>query len=323
MTKQELIDKFNEGDFSFLKYFGDDAGIFVRFLRKREYIEQLFLEDLDNFDTTLNQILLELKKFDYELFVENILKFLEDLSFENGKFYVTTEAEDLSKLFCSGRNDISNSVIDKVLSGDYGYEAYDWYQSNSDDWYSTIRGLNKENLTILYNKIFSILKDVQISPETDELESIAQSQGHPEYVSPTETNIIVMLKDSDTRELLFDEYLSDLKQDLSDVYRYATESSYNDSLYDEIWSGLSSFFPSKEYTTKKYGNKDYEYIKLEIFDFNHFIEILLKEGNYSCNYFGSIIGFMQDTLPCLHTNPNIYGYASDETINEYFKDNIH
>lgn len=322
MTKQELIDRFNDGDTSFLKYFSNDAGLFVKFLGKREYIDELNFEDLGNYETVYNDALLGIKDLDYVLFVEKILDSLSDLSSENGKFYLIVDAEDLSSMYCNGRNTMPLDSIEKILSGDW--LDYNFYDTDKDDWDLTIRSLDKENLSVLYNKIFSALKDVRVAPETDTLEFMAQSQGHPDYVHVTEANVILMLKDQDTKELLFDEYLSDLKRELFDVYRFASESSYHNAVYDEVWSALKTVFSNHEFITKKYGNKNKEFIKLEFINFNSIIEDVLRNGGYSIDYFGSFSSlFKSESSDCFDTNPEIYSYPSDEEINSYFRDNIY
>ena len=324
MNRQDLVDRYNDGDKDILKYFDNNKLVFLKYLRKKEYWDQLDYTigpNNDYHDGEANSLLTALKSLDYELFLEKVLTQFDDVFFVNGKFYLITEDfHHFSKLFCERRNNIY--FISTIISGEYDYshDMINW--SDIDVWRDVIEHLNEKNLDYLYKKIFTELKDIKIEPETEVLESLASQQGHPGYVDDSISNINELLEDDETKEYLFDNYLTDIESDLKTVYSSAYETAFYNEAHKEIWSELNRYFvnpiiDSRPHTFQK--NTSVEFLKAEIVDFNGLIDLLLSKSDTSPEYYGSLITWMRDELPCLQFDSDFYSYPSMEEINDAFE----
>lgn len=339
MSLNELIEKFNEGEFEeYLIHFGSYEDFF-HLLHKRGKLDLIDINSNNSYYDSkwINEYLLLIYKINKQKFYNICNTQLSDIEIENGKVYLMADAEDLAGLFCDSR-DYSEKTIEKIISGEYDMEWYNsWYDIDIYD--NVIDELNENNLKTLKQVFINDLQGKEISPETSELELIAAEEGTGEHVIVSEKNIHRIFKDKETINHLLDEELEDTKQNLKTIYHNAEESALYDDYYEEVWGELSEFFDGKpEWVSRQRGyyyNKEGErtpkfvnVAKLEISDFDTLVvDYLEANKNYSdgaledIGYFLKILSEQKD---CLRVRlPDYADFRKiQKNINEMFGDYI-
>jgi len=329
MELDEIIELFNDGELDVEKYFNGYSNFFS-ILRKRGLLSQIDPEAPDS-DEWQNEFLIWLYSNDKEKFVKYVQKFLGDIEIVNDIPYLVVNTRgELSKLFCSFRNELSQDTIEGILNGenDWGY-----YDNTTDDVYrDVIEELTKENLRRLKEYIIDTLKGKQIPTSTEVLESIAQSQGN-DYVTVDESNIDEIVDDKETMKELMDDELIDLKGDLYSVHNNAYSSAYEDDVYDEIWDKLEQYFqgPGEWLTRPHTYKKDTEVQKFRVHAHNFYSNILeyLQDNKQYGNtgtleYQGGYLEILKEDWECLKVWAPDYPDSRrvDKNINSYFSDYI-
>ena len=329
MELDEIIELFNDGELDVEKYFNGYSNFFS-ILRKRGLLSQIDPEAPDS-DEWQNEFLIWLYSNDKEKFVKYVQKFLGDIEIVNDIPYLVVNTRgELSKLFCSYRNELSSDTVETILDGenDWGY-----YDNTTDDVYrDVIEELTKENLRRLKEYIIDTLKGKQIPTSTEVLESIAQSQGN-DYVTVDESNIDEIVDDKETMEELMDDELIDLKGELYSVHSGAYNSAYEDDLYETIWDKLEEFFqgPGEWLTRPHVYKKDTEVQKFRVPIHNFYSNILeylqdnKKYGNTgTLEYQGGYLEILKEWWECLKVWAPDYPDSRrvDKNINSYFTDYI-
>lgn len=334
MTFDEIIDEFNNGYLDVEKYF-NDYDTFFNVLKKRGLMSQIDAS-ANGSEEWQNEYLIWLYENDYEKFRKDVVRLLSsDLEMdENGKiFYVTNDRSELSKLFCSGRNDISRDTIEQILSGDG--DIWDPYWETTDDVYrDVIEELTPENDKRLQEYIVDSLKDNQIEPETEELELIASEQGHPEYALIIPENVKRVIDDKETMEYLFENGLEDLKSELYSIHSNSYNAAYENEVWNDIWSEIEEYFDGKgEWISRPHRYKKdttVELFKIPVasnFD-NVILDYLHHNKGYgnsgTLEYQGSYISILDESVDCLSVHAPDYPDSRevDKNINMYFQDYI-
>jgi hypothetical protein len=147
MDIDEIIELFNDTELDVEKYF-NDSDTFFKIMEKRGRIDDL---DLEN-NYMENDYLLYLSETNTEKFREEVAKQISDVTF-GGEVPVLhlNDASDLAKLFCEGRNDISQDTIREILLGEADWDRY--WDTTDDVYRDVIEELNEENLKYLYSYI--------------------------------------------------------------------------------------------------------------------------------------------------------------------------
>lgn len=327
----ELYDQFLNGELDVEKYF-NDYDTFFKILDRRGLLPDINT-DINNSENWQNHYLLYLYNADrIDLFNYYINKFLSDVeSDESGDYYLVLDRlSDLSDLFCDNRNSLSTKTIAGLLDGES--DSWDWFNETTDDIYrDVIQELNKENLDYLKEYIVKELKDTQISPETEELELIAEEQGHDEYLFVNEENISRILDDEESTNYLLENELEDLNSTLGSLHHSSYCYAYEETVYEEIWDELSRYFSGKPtfFETFHSYKKDttVQKVKLKI---NNFISTILEYLNDAkdygnsgtLEYNGYFLGYLKENADCLKVYPPDYPSHTkvDDNINSYFND---
>lgn len=321
---RDLLDRFNDGDDSFMSYFNDDSELFFDILNKKNMLDEVNLDRLDDdFQNKLIKFFVSdnIGKFNYW-----VQQFIGDISIENDKYYLTIEDRgDLSRLFCKGRNDISQDTIEEILNGEY---HADFYGLDCNVYNDVIDELNKKNLIHLGKYIIKHLDGVNIDPETELLENISQSQSHPEYAIINQENISEVIKDKETIEFLLSDKLRELESELSNVYNNSYNNAYESKVYDNVWDELQTYFVGRGEWVRapgKYNRKiPVDALKIEIRDFIHNITYFIDNSGASLAYHGSYIEILRDRSDCLSVYSPDYPDSDDvsNNINKYLGDYI-
>jgi hypothetical protein len=329
MTMDDIIDSFNNGELDVEGYF-NDYDTFFNILKKRGLMSQVNPDAPDS-EEWQNEYLIWLYSNDKEKFDKYIEKFLGDVEIVNGVPYLILNSQgELSKLFCTHRNELTPDTIESILDGEHDNYYYDY--STDDVYRDVIEELTKENLRRLKEYIIETLKGQQIPTSTEVLESIAKSQGN-DYVTVDETNIDEIVDDKETMEELMGDVLIDLRGDLYSIHSNAYDSAYADDLYETIWGKIEEFFQgpgewlSRPHTYKK--DTQVQKFRVPIHNFyNNILNYLQDNKAYgnsgTLEYHGDYLDILHEGWECLKVWAPDYPDSRkvDKNINEYFSDYI-
>jgi hypothetical protein len=329
MDIHELIESFNDGDTSFLTYFGNDITSFFKLVNNRGLFDELDSSLLD--DDYRNELLLFYRETNQVKFWEEVLSELTDVEMIDGQPYFIGDKEDLAELFCDhSRNGLSRDSVVSILTGDRDPHWDSW--DLSDNIYrDVVQELTKENLLRLKEYIIETLQGVEVDTHSELLESIAQNQGHPEYVTVDQSNIDEIVDDEETMVELLANELSDLRGELYNIYGNSYESAYEEELYDDVMNELETYFGKGEWISKPHTYKKdttVEKYKAPIHNFEQnivdFLETNAGYGYGTLSYQGNYIGVLRENDECLHVYPPDYPDSRkvDRNINMFFNDYI-
>lgn len=329
MKVQELIERFNDGDTDFLKYFNNDLSTFLKFVNKRGLFDELDLNLLE--DDYENELLLFFRETDKVRFWEQVLKDLADVEMIDGQPYFIGDKEDFSELFCDhSRNGLSRDSISTILRGDYD-SYWDSWDLTDNIYRDVVQELTKENLLRLKEYIIETLEGIEVGTHSELLESIAKNQGHPEYVTVDQSNIDQIVDDEETMIELLSIELTDLRSELYNIYGNSYQSAYEVELYDDVMNELETYFGKGEWISKPHVyRKDttVEKYKAPIHDFEQEIVDYLESGKGygygTLGYHGTYVGVLRENHGCLSVHPPDYPDSRlvDKNINQYFNDYI-
>lgn len=329
---KEIVDMFNNGELDIKSYFGGSYDKFFSFLEKRGALNLIDPINGPDADEWQNEFLIWQQQNDRDTFRKNVANILSDIKIENEiVYFVGDDLGELSMLFCENRNTISNSTIESILNGEGDY--YDFDHTTDDVYRDVIDELTPKNTQILYDYIVKSLEGIQIDPQTEVLETIAEEQGHPEYVDVNTQTVIKIVDDEETMDYLLDNDLSDLKSELYSVHSSAYGSAHQDEVYNGIMHELEEYFQMKQI---RWTNRPHQYKKdttvqifeVPIIDFDSYIVDYLEENkgysSGSLGYWGSYLSILKDGSSCLSYYPSDYPDSRliDKNINEFFPDYI-
>jgi hypothetical protein len=319
----DIVERFNDGDYSVLEYFGGDFQIFFKFLERRNKLVEIYPTG-NLADEYQNELLIYFHNTDINRFHHWCNELLNDVEFVDGKPYVVTDPEYFADLFCDNR-DVSRSTIAKLLSGEFDN---DWYSSYDIDIFdNVIDDLSPENLNELKQIFLRELSGKEISTEEGEI-----------TISPE--NIDNVFKDKYLLKEILNDELSNIESELNSLYFNAERNALEDEYYENIWGELDEFFYTGErkwvsvkrgFSWDKDGSKKdrfLEMIRIPIRDFDKFITDYLKVNkkysNSSLEYHGNYVDLLNDAGDCLRVNFPDYADSTKvrNNINEMFGDYI-
>jgi len=318
----DIVERFNDGDYSVLEYFGGDYQTFFKFLERRNK-----LIDIDPkgslADEYQNELLIYFHNTNIDVFHHWCNELLGDVEFVDGKPYIVSDPGYFSVLFCDSR-DVSIETIDNILSGDLDF---DWHSYDIDIYDNVIHELNIENLRKLKEIFIRELSGKEIEYDGKSFEV-------------TSENIDEIFRDSDIVKLILNDELSNIESELNSLYFSAEQSALSDDYYEEVWDKLDEFFYTGDrkwvsvkrgYSWDKDGSKKDRFvdmIRIPIRDFDRFIIDYLdnnkKYSNSTLEYHGSYIDMLKDAGDCLRVRfPDYADYRKVEAnINQMFDDYI-
>jgi hypothetical protein len=341
MSKYDfLLQKFNTGQLEdVLGALDGKIEPIIGLLDKKGLLDQIDLTSNDN-EEYHNDSYYYFANYHPEKFLSMMLEFFDEISVEgDGRIFLTIPNRgDLSELFCdASRNSLSQSAIEDILNGENDWGRFD--DISSDNLYrDMIEDLTPENQTRLYQRV---LKDFQnesenIYPETELLQSIAEEQGHDDFVELTQENIPKIFSDEDSALSVLG-ILEDLRSDLHSLYDSAYNNAYEDELYENIFNSLSDFFVGKGDWVSKPSPKDptktqYNF-KIEVNDFvglmKRYFDEMRGEGAHTIENYGYFMtvllnGIYMGVFECIRVyTPNYADWTKmKESFNELFSDYI-
>lgn len=324
MILDDVIEEFNSGNAKSLIYFNNDIQLFFNYLKS---IGRFYEIDPRGYgaDDWQNEYLIFLYQENTPEFYKWCNELLSDFEIVDNKVYCVVDTDDLSSIFCDGR-DYSRESIKQALSGDLDWDWYGGYDIDIFD--NVIDDLSPENIKKLKEIIVRELNGKEIVTDDGD-------------ITVTQQNIDEIFKDEDIMKSILDDELSELEQELKSLYYSADNAALQDEYYEEAWGSLNEYFVTSEkqwvsvrrgYTWDKDGNKKEKYKEMIRIPMNDFDTIVLDYlGNNSkygtsgtLEYQGSVINIIGEEYPCLRVRFPDYSDSRkvQKNINEMFSDYI-
>jgi hypothetical protein len=369
----ELVNVFNDGNFeSEIKPYFNDIMTFFKFINKYGLLYELdinnipyndisnevfdYLEDngiLSNFDydsipeAFKNNYLIHGLEHNYEDTIKYITSdLLTDVQIRPDGFYLYlgNDRDELASFFCgSSRRDVSAEDVAKQVFSEDGL-GNDWYFDVDTKPSDVIDDLDEQNTIHLKDVIFKEIGNVELSLEdydSDFFESLSQEQGTEGYFKIGPEDLNELIKDSDAINELCKKDLSELGQELQNIYWNAYNSAYENEVYELVYDGLDEYFEGKidevpKEIAKSDGKKVTKYLNyIKIRDFVGNISLFLENNkgqSYSdsfLEYFGSYSSLMKQLIydqdyECIDfRTPDYPDWSTTQKyINEMFRDYI-
>ena len=370
---KNLIESFNDGEYEDeIKPYFNTLINFFKFIKKYNLLEELDLREIppDDFSNELFDYLVEngiMDNLDYnsvpEEFQNNYLLHGLEYNYENTVKYITSDLlrdveirpdgfylylgndrDELASFFCgSSRRDTSPEDVAKQIFSEDGL-GNDWYFDNDTKPSEVIDDLNEKNTIHLKDAIFKEIGNVELSLEdysSDFFESLSEEQGTEGYFKIQAEDLNELIEDSDAINELCENDLSELGQELKNIYWNAYNSAYENEIYKLVYDGLDEYFEGNidvipKEITKSDGKKVTTYLNyIKIRDFVGHISLFLENNkgqSYSdsyLDYFGSYTTLMKqllydDEFDCIDfTTPDYPDWSTTQKyINEMFNDYI-
>ena len=327
MDTREIIDLFNSTELDVNKYF-NNSETFFKVMDKRGLIGEL---DLDE-NYMINDYLYYLSQNNQEKFVEEIQKYFSDVIFEPGKEPILRlrDRNDLAKLFCDSKNDISQETIGEVLDGNFDWDRH--WDTTDDVYRDVIEELDEENLGHLKSYMLNNLDGQRIEVDEDFPELLQNYANDDNVFYLTPENVGDIINDDESMNYLMDEYLIDLKSELSSIHSNAYNMSYESEIYEGIWNKLDDIFVTDKkewkYIPHPYKKEtQIEVLELPIRDFYTPMKEFVYNNmgtNYTPEYYGNFVSILEENGDCLRYWAPDYADWSKTTkyINEIFGDYI-
>lgn len=308
----ELINDFNNGDESIVTDYLGGYENFFKILKKKKLLHLIDPRGGNNYEYWQNEFLLFLFNEDLprlqKYISENVFS---DVEFYNDVPYLEIRSRgELSVLFSHTNREISQEAIEYILDGEYGSNYYDYDDNIYDDVINPFSMKKYRNRLDYLQKYFvDKLKTVEVYPETKLLSNIAEEQNQ-DYVSVDSNNIESIFKDRDSVNYILDEYLEELKSELSILYNNAYGNAYESELYDGIMDKLSEYFTEGEWVQRKSQNPNNKYYyRTKIEGFWQIIRnFLLENSGYTntLDYYGYYLDMLKETIEPIRYYPPDY-----------------
>lgn len=330
MDFNDIVEKFNNGDLEVKKYF-NDYETFFSILKKRGLMSEIDPNNAADSEEWQNEYLLWLYHNDNAAFDKWVPSLLNDVVYKDGVYYLDVDdRSELSKLFCDGRNDISRSTIESILSGESDWDPY--WNTTDDVYRDVVEELNEDNLKLLGEYIVSNLEGKEIEPETELLSDIATSQG-TENPTINYENVAQIIRDEETLKYLWDTGLPELHGELYSIHNNAYNNAYEDTVWESVWNELSTYFIGRgEWVSRPHRYKkdtEVQHFVIPIANFESDIVGFLEDnkgygGTGTLEYWGSYIDILKESADCLGVrSPDYPDFQKvDKNINELFTDYI-
>lgn len=259
-TLLDLVDKFNnnEVDLDFLESFVGGLDNFINILSKKGWLHLInpFAEGAKELQ---NSLFYSFYKNDKNFVWKIVDNYLSDVIKIGDDYYYDTNSEELSEYFNEGRNDVSQTTIESILNFDYDGS---WYGDLTDDEYGDVYSyLTPENKELVDQEIIKELKSMtQInngykSPKL--INTLANEQGHEEYVELDDEIITQLIQDENSLKYLINQELDDVRGNLYNIYSMCYSDTLTDTWHDEIMNELVGFViddpKTEEYEYQKSG----------------------------------------------------------------------
>jgi hypothetical protein len=256
-----IINKINDGEMDFEmveKLFGS-LDRFISIISKRG-----LLHDINpfnpNFEGIQNRLFYTFYKSDPNFIHKIVEQYLSDIQKIGDDYYLDADYSELTDLFRTSRNDISEESIEKILSGEYDPYEYGGYDTDDEyrDVYDNLDHYAKsvvDEFIVNELKAMGTLKFSTYKRIPEFFEEIAAEQGTEEKIKLTDEVIVTIMKDKDCLEYLINKELDEVRSNLNTIY----SSCYGDTLVDEWYNDLWGAIEGDVVDSRQ--GEDYQYQK--------------------------------------------------------------
>ena len=308
------------GDF-IKKCFNGDTQSFMKFLQSKNLIEEMMDHLIE--EGYLTDVMSMYYEENPKFVVEFLLGYLDDVTMDGGKYWMTIDREDMSKFFASDRED-SKSIAKLILQEDTPF-----LDINSEiyDLTSFIDDLTPENVSYLKSLVYNEVEGKEV--EIDGVKDIV-------------TVDVINNMDDDELSNFIKENSPDVLSELESIHRHAEESAIYDELYDDVMNGLRDLFDehffSREIPYKRKTYKAGTNEPIEVQDYHYQVDVtkllpkvvkkVLSWGGYSSDndfeYYGSLESLLEYYLYEEREQIRVSWpeWADDERVREYINDNF-
>ena len=214
------------------KFFGSVQN-FINILDKKELIQHL--DPLNVVWDDYQNYLLYKKVESDPSYVWTVVDSLSDIVKINDIYYFDTSGEELSGFFSTGRNDISQESIERIIEGNYELGSWDATDDEYRDVYEQLKPENKKLVDVRIRE--ELTEKGALDIESKLLEKIGLEQGRG-YVTLDDDIITRVLEDDETMRHVINRELDDVRSDLYSTYLGCYEGVLTDSWYGDIMSEL-------------------------------------------------------------------------------------
>ena len=308
------------GDF-IKKYFNGDTQSFMKFLQSKNLIEEMMDHLIE--EGYLTDVMTMYYEENPKFVVEFLLGYLDDVTMEGGKYWMTIDREDMSKFFANDRED-SKALAKLILQEDTPFLDID---SNIYDLTDFIGDLTPENVSYLKSLVYYEVESQEV--EIDGVKDIV-------------TVDVINNMDDDKLSKFIKENSPGVLSELESINRNAEESAIYDELYNDVMNGLRYLFDehffSREIPYKRKTYKAGTNEPIEVQDFHYQVDVtkllpevvktVLSWGGYSSDndfeYYGSLESLLEYYLDEVGEQINVSWpeWADDEKVQEYVNDNF-
>ena len=303
------------------KYFNGDTQSFMKFLQSKNLIEEMMDHLIE--EGYLTDVMSMYYEENPKFVVEFLLGYLDDVTMEGGKYWMTIDREDMSKFFEDNR-DSSQSIAKLVLQEDTPFLDID---SEIYDLTSFIGDLTPENVNYLKSLVYNEVEGEEV--EIDGVKDIV-------------TVDIINNMDDDTLSKFIKENSPDVLSELENIHRHGEESAIYDEMYDDVMNGLRDLFDehffSREIPYKRKTYKAGTNEPIEVQDYHYQVDVtkllpkvvkkVLSWGGYSSDndfeYYGSLESLLEYYLDEEGEQIRVSWpeWADDDRVREYINDNF-
>lgn len=336
MKLKDFIEDFVNGDDDLIENFFGSVEDFLDFLQSKNLLGELDIDDLESSGSNyVNAVGLRLSESNPDLFENYVLESISEVKKEGDDYYLyLDDVTDIAELVCVSRWGNEKDIAEDILATEFS--DYEYFSETVDDLYrDVIDNLTPENLSHLADVLLENSQDYgsgRVEAETDLLESIAEEQGHPEYVQlDKELLLNQILKDSESTLYILKG--TDVYGTLYGLHNNAYNSVYQDEIRSNLFDSFDDYFqkPFEEVTRTSQYDKNKTYVSTKIKLNNFLIEVKkYMRDNYKYNQYISELYYYQLLKENISNNlsdcidfrmPDYPDYREVENyVNEYFKD---
>ena len=338
MKLKDFIEDFKNGNDDLIENFFGSVEDFLDFIQSKNLLGELDIDDLESSGSYyVNAVGLRLAESDPELFEKYVLESIDEVKKEGDDFYLyLDDVSDIAELVCVSRWGNEKEIAKDILATEFS--DYEYFTDTVDNLYiDLIDNLTPKNLSHLADVILKHYEDNEggkVEAETDILESIAEEQGHSEYVQLDKDLLLDrILKDSDSTLYILKE--TDSYFDLYNLHNDAYNSVYQDEIRSNLLNSFDDYFqkPFEEVIRTSQYDKNKTYVDTKI-KLNNFLSEIKKymRDNYKYNQYISELNYYQLLKENISNNlsdcidfrmPDYPDYREVENyVNEYFRDYI-
>lgn len=308
------------GDF-IKKYFNGDTQSFMKFLQSKNLIEEMMDHLIE--EGYLTDVMTMYYEENPKFVIEFLLGYLDDVTMEGGKYWMTIDREDMSKFFANDRED-SKALAKLILQEDTPFLDID---SNIYDLTDFIGDLTPENVSYLKSLVYNEVESQEV--EIDGVKDIV-------------TVDVINNMDDDKLSKFIKENSPDVLSELESINRNAEESAIYDELYNDVMNGLRYLFDehffSREIPYKRKTYKAGTNEPIEVQDFHYQVDVtkllprvvktVLSWGGYDSDndfeYYGSLESLLESYLDEEGEQIRVSWpeWADDERVREFINDNF-